>query len=139
MPPTAIIAGTDLSWFSAALTTSTAAMRRQAPSPMPTSAWPSEPDDHEAGADLDLSLPLDEGDQQTEGRITTSIASRWPTVSGQSAATRPRELLSISPAETGAAIPSPGSSRDRGHSLRQPGKVPQVSGPVRSTQGQTDG
>jgi hypothetical protein len=26
------------------------------------------PDDQEAGADLDLSLPLDEGDQQREGK-----------------------------------------------------------------------
>jgi hypothetical protein len=27
-----------------------------------------EPDDQEAGADLDLLLPLDEGDQQREGK-----------------------------------------------------------------------
>ena len=27
-----------------------------------------EPDDQEAGADLDLSLPFDEGDQQREGK-----------------------------------------------------------------------
>ena len=43
-----------------------------------------------------------------QGSITTSIASRWPTVSGQSAATRARELLSISPAETASGHPIPG-------------------------------
>jgi len=43
-----------------------------------------------------------------KGRITTSIASRWPTVSGPSVATRARELLSISPAETASGHPIPG-------------------------------
>src|SRR5215510_11305991 len=42
------------------------------------------------------------------GRITKNIASRWPTVSGQSAITRARELLSISPAETASGHPIPG-------------------------------
>ena len=78
---------------------------RMAPVDEPEDA---EPDDQQAGADLDLSLPLDEGDQKEKGRITTSIASRWPTVSGQSAATRARELLSISPAETASGHPIPG-------------------------------
>ena len=43
-----------------------------------------------------------------KGRSTTSIASRWPTDSGQSAATRARELLSISRRKRRAATPSPG-------------------------------
>ena len=38
---------------------------RMAPVDEPEEA---EPDDQEAGADLDLSLPLDEGDQQREGK-----------------------------------------------------------------------
>src|ERR1700730_10539600 len=59
---------------------------RMAPVDEPEAA---EPDDQEARADLDLS-------------------SRWPTRSGPSAATRARDLLSISPAETASGHPIPG-------------------------------
>jgi hypothetical protein len=42
------------------------------------------------------------------GRIITSIANKCPIVSGQSAARRARELLSIKPAETASGHPIPG-------------------------------
>ena len=43
-----------------------------------------------------------------KGRITTRIASRWPTGSGPNAATRARGLFSISPADTASGHPIPG-------------------------------
>ena len=59
-----------------------------------------ETNDQEAGADQDLRCHWTRATSREKGRITTSIASRWPTISGQSAAARARELISISPAET---------------------------------------
>jgi hypothetical protein len=67
-----------------------------------------EPDDQEAGTDLDLSLPLDEGDKQREGKDHHEHRQQMADVSGQSAVTRARELLSISPAETASGHPIPG-------------------------------
>src|SRR6266481_5476481 len=46
--------------------------------------------------------------KSANGRMTTSVASRWPSHSGNSAASSARELLSISPAETASGHPIPG-------------------------------
>jgi len=66
--------------------------------------------DHQAGSYLDLLLLFGEGDGNSNGRTITSIANRWPIVSGQSAAANARELLSMSPAETASGHPIPGFS-----------------------------
>ena len=42
------------------------------------------------------------------GRITTQIARRWPTLSGPSAARSALERFSISPADTASGQPIPG-------------------------------
>jgi hypothetical protein len=67
---------------------------------------PEEPEpDHQAGSYLDLLLLFGEGDGNSNGRTITSIANRWPSVCGQSAAANAREFPSMSPAEAASGHP----------------------------------
>ena len=67
-----------------------------------------EPDDQETGADLDLPLPIDERDQQREGKDHHENCEQ---MAGRERPERRHEgarIFSISPAETASGHPIPG-------------------------------
>src|ERR1700704_3449795 len=67
-----------------------------------------EPNDQEARTDLDLSVPLDEGDQQREGKDHHEHCQQMAERQRPKCCQEARELLSISPAETASGHPIPG-------------------------------
>jgi hypothetical protein len=76
-----------------------------------------EPDDEKAGADLDLALPFDQGDQQREGNRSpaASRADGRPLAAKARPAAHANSFPSIQPKRR-AAIPFPGLRRGKGRS-----------------------
>ena len=67
-----------------------------------------EPDDQEAGADLDLPPPIDQGDQQRERQDHQQHREQMADRERPERRDRARGFLSIRPAETASGHPMPG-------------------------------